>query len=61
MVRFHPGQYMNLLTNIYSVPKDKNCEVIYCSGEDCDKQTIVLQKDYVIRYTCPDCYEREKK
>jgi hypothetical protein len=39
-----------------SIAKDKNCEVIPCRGKDCDNETVVLQKDNIISYTCPVCY-----
>lgn len=49
---------MNLLTELKSIPKDLNCEIISCR---CGAETIVLQKDYVIRYTCPTCWSKLKK
>lgn len=42
------------LTREFSIPKDRNCEIIPCKY--CDNEAVVLNSDFVKSYICPICY-----
>ncbi len=41
-------------TREFMMPKVTNCEVISCVS--CDTEAVILQKDYIVSYTCSVCY-----